>query len=191
MSRILLWSVVGVVLLAAVVIALALAPKVAVLVIVAVGIAALAVRLALWMRLQGFSAAERDGAAGDLVRDEQMQTLQRDKASPHRPRPLGIVDRSSRRRRGRSAAAGRRSPSRPRRPQSRVDLLRGFARLRAAQHVADARLLRRPVVIGGQRRQRRNAPRARSVGMKRHIVRHGEGTWLPRNPLSAASPQPP
>ena len=119
MSRILLWSVVGVVLLAAVVIAIALAPKVAVLVIVAVGIAALAVRLAFWMRLRGSSEAERDGAAGDRARDEQMQTFQRDKARHTGPGP-GIVDRSSRRRRGWSAAAGRRSSSRPHRPQYRV-----------------------------------------------------------------------
>ena len=89
MSRILLWSVVGVVLLAAVVIALALAPKVTVLVIVAVGIAALAVRLAFWMRLRGFSEAERDGAAEDPARDEQMQTFQRDKARHTGPGPWG------------------------------------------------------------------------------------------------------
>ena len=80
MSRILLWSVVGVVLLAAVVIGLALAPKVALLIIVAVGIAALVVRLAFWRRLRGSSEAERDGAAKDLARGEQMQTFQRDKA---------------------------------------------------------------------------------------------------------------
>ena len=87
MSRILLWSAVGVVLLAAVVIALALAPKVAVLIIVAVGIAAQVVRLAFWMRLRGSSDAERDGAAEDLARGEHMQTFQRDKARHTGPGP--------------------------------------------------------------------------------------------------------
>ena len=89
MSRILLWSAVGVVLLAAVVIALALAPKVAVLIIVAVGIAALVVRFAFWMRLRGSSDAEHDGAAEDLARGEQMQTFQRDKARHTGPGPWG------------------------------------------------------------------------------------------------------
>ena len=89
MSRILLWSAVGVVLLAAVVIALALAPKVAVLIIVGVGVAALVVRLAFSMRLRGSSDAERDGAAEDLARGEQMQTLQRDRARHTGPGPWG------------------------------------------------------------------------------------------------------
>ncbi len=89
MSRILLWSFVGVVLLAAVVIALAVAPKVAVLIIVAVGIAALVVRFAFWLRLRGSSEAGHDGAAADLARGEQMQTFQRDKARHTGPGPWG------------------------------------------------------------------------------------------------------
>ena len=89
MSRLLIWSAVGVALLAAIVIALALAPKVAVLLIVAVGILALVIRLALWISRRGSPEGERDAAGEDLERDRAMQTFQRDKARHSGPGPWG------------------------------------------------------------------------------------------------------
>ncbi len=68
---------------------LAVSPKVAVLVIVAVGILALAIRLALWLRLRGSPDAERDATDEDLERGEAMQTFQRDKARHTGPGPTG------------------------------------------------------------------------------------------------------
>jgi len=89
MARILTWSAVGAAVLVAIVIALALAPKVAVLVIVAVGILALVIRLAMWIRLRGSPAGERDAPDDDLERGEAMQTHQRDKARHTGPGPWG------------------------------------------------------------------------------------------------------
>ena len=89
MSRILIWSAVGVALLAAIVIALALAPKVAILVIVAVGILALVLRLALWKRVRGSADGERDATDEDLERGKAMQTFQRDKVRHTGPGPWG------------------------------------------------------------------------------------------------------
>jgi hypothetical protein len=89
MLRILIWSAVGVALLAAIVIALALAPRAIVLVIAAVGILALVVRLALWIRVRGSAEGARDAADEDLERGTAMQTFQRDKARHGGPGPWG------------------------------------------------------------------------------------------------------
>jgi hypothetical protein len=89
MSRILVWSIVAVGLLAGVVIALALAPKAAILVIVAVGILALAIRLALWIRLRGSPEAKGDARGEELDRGDAMQAFQRDKARHTGPGPWG------------------------------------------------------------------------------------------------------
>jgi membrane protein implicated in regulation of membrane protease activity len=89
MTRMVIWSAVGVALLAAVVIALALAPKVAVLFIVAVGILALVLRLALWIGRRGSADGESDATGDDLERGEAMQTFQHDKARHTGPGPWG------------------------------------------------------------------------------------------------------
>jgi hypothetical protein len=89
MTRMVIWSAVGVALLAAVVIALTLAPKVAVPFIVALGILALVIRLALWIGRRGSSDGEPGETGDDLERGEAMQTFQRDKARHTGPGPWG------------------------------------------------------------------------------------------------------
>ncbi len=93
MTRMLIWSAVGVALLAAVVIALALAPKVAVLFIVAVGILALVIRVALWIGRRGSSDGESNATGDDRRAWRSDADLPARQSSSHGPWTLGILTR--------------------------------------------------------------------------------------------------